>query len=261
MPEGPDILCITIYLREKFSGGRIEIETEPKINEKIKNGTITEISSKGKVFYFRIVKDKITYYMHLHLGLAGWVVFEKPEYSKYDFTITKNETINKIYIEDKIRLSSIKLYNEKEHNKILEELGIDIFRKEFTINEFREKIKSKKMLLVNFLLKQEIFSGIGNYIKNEVLYLGKLNIKIKTNELTEQQITDLYKNILFVSYSCLLDGLINLKMKNKIPEENKYNMPKILEVPYKFKIYKRKTTDKGEQVKKEKVGGRDTYYI
>ena len=39
------------------------------------------------------------------------------------------------------------------------------------------------------------------------------------------------------------------------------HMPKNLEIPYKFKIYKRETTIDGKKVYKIKVGSRDTYCI
>lgn len=38
-------------------------------------------------------------------------------------------------------------------------------------------------------------------------------------------------------------------------------MPKLLEVPYQYKIYKRKTTIDGKTIKIIKIGGRDTYYV
>ena len=89
------------------------------------------------------------------------------------------------------QLSNMELFNEEEHEKYISKLGIDIFTKDFTKQKFKEKVKSKKMILASFLLNQDIFCGIGNYIKNEVLYMGNLDIKIKTNELTDNQIEEL----------------------------------------------------------------------
>ena len=75
--------------------------------------------------------------------------------------------------------------------------NFDIFSSNFTLDNFKTIIKSKSTILAALLLKQEIFCGIGNYIKNEALHLTNLNIKVKTNELTDIQITKLYNYILF----------------------------------------------------------------
>ena len=109
------------------------------------------------------------------------------------------------------------------------------------------------------LLKQELFSGIGNYIKNEALYLTNLNAKVKTNQLTDKEIKKLYESILFVSYSKLyteLDeyNLIKYLLKCKIN-----HVPKKLEIPYHFKIYNQELTHDGKKVIKIKVSGRDSY--
>lgn len=258
MPEGPEILFFSIFLRDKFLGGNIKLNNPNELN-----GEILDISSKGKLLYFKIksnISNEINY-IHLHLGISGWIMFKDAKYVKYCFTITKDNKEQNIFIEDKTRLSRLNIYNEKEHNKIIKKLGIDIFTEEFTIDKFKQVIRTKNMILASFLLKQELFSGIGNYIKNEVLYLGKLDINIKTKSLTDMNINDLYKNILFVAYSCLIEQLRNSKIEKLLPENNKLNLPEIIEVPYEYRIYKRNTTEDGKKVKITKVGGRDTYYV
>lgn len=257
MPEGPEILFFSIYLKKHLLNGQIKLELK---NDKI-NGEIVDIFSKGKLLCLKILSDNEFNYVHIHLGISGWIMFKDAKYVKYQFQILKNDKEYNVFIEDKTRLSDITIYDEIEHKKKINKLGEDIFTEEFTIEKFKEKIKSKNMILASFLLNQEIFSGIGNYIKNEVLYLGKLDIKIKTKELKETDIDNLYKNILFVSYSCLLEQLQNSKIEKLLDEKNKKNMPKTLEIPYEYKIYKRSTTDDGKEVIITKIGGRDTYHI
>jgi formamidopyrimidine-DNA glycosylase len=262
MPEGPEILFFSIFLNQKFVGGKINFGNIVNIPE-ILSGEILEISSKGKLLFFKL-KSKNTdnyLYMHLHLGISGWIMFKDAKNVKYTFKITKNNKEYNIYIEDKTRLSNLSILTEDEHNNIINKLGIDIFTEDFTFNKFKFMIKSKNMILASYLLKQELFCGIGNYIKNEVLYLGNLDINIKTNFLTDNNISELYKNILFVAYSCLIEQLKNSNIENLLPEYNKIYMPKILEVPYEYKIYKREYTNDGKEVNKTKVGGRDTYFV
>ena len=54
------------------------------------------------------------------------------------------------------------------------------------------------------LLDQKNFAGIGNYIKNDALYLARISPHRKTHELTTEEITHLYEGINHVTFSNLL---------------------------------------------------------
>lgn len=269
MPEGPEILFFSTFLKKKIISTKIsniKSNTDELINIPLDlYGIVVEVCSKGKLLWIKMTSSIVNkyYYMHIHMGISGWILFKDPKYFvKYEFQLTTcNKTEIMIYLEDKVKLSKLQIYDEYEHNVLLKKMGIEIFSNEFTLEKFKNIIKKKNMMLASFMLKQEFFCGIGNYIKNEVLYMGNLDINIKTGELKDEQITELYKNILFVSYSCLIEQLRNLDMEEYLALEYKTNMPEYIEIPYKYKIYKRITTDDGKKVKKVKVGGRDTYTI
>jgi endonuclease-8 len=269
MPEGPEILFFSVFLKQKFIKSKIS-DVKSYVDPAIIlptdfEGSIVDISSKGKLLWIKVTSNTANkyYYVHIHFGLDGWILFENPkDFVKYEL---KLETNNKqqiiIYLEDKTRLSKLKICEELEHHEILNKLGVEIFKKEFTLEKFSSVIKHKNMMLASFLLKQDLFCGIGNYIKNEVLYMSKLPIKVKTRELSDVQIAQLYKNILFVAYSSLMEQLENQKIKEYLGSEYKINIPDKLEVPYTYKIYRRTTTDEGKKIIKIKIGGRDTYTI
>lgn len=271
MPEGPEILYWQVLLEKKlalkYKFDTINSYTDkPIVVPKDWDGKILGTGCKGKLFWIEVLstnKNK-KYYMHIHYGLTGWFQFEKPEkYIKFEFIledIKTGEYLN-LYMEDKRRFSKIVIYDEKQHNKVIGKLGIDIFEKDFTLNNFKSIIVNKDTMVAPLLLKQEIFCGIGNYIKNEVMYMGKLKAKIKTSELNENQINELYTNILFVSYSNLVEMLKDTKILKYLNKSKTTYMPKKLEVPYQYKIYGRETTKDGKKVLKIKVGGRDTYCI
>lgn len=271
MPEGPEILYWTIFLKNKlalkYKFDTINSYTDkPIIVPKDWEGKILQTGCKGKLFWLEVSstnKEK-KYYMHIHYGITGWFHFKKPEkYIKFEFILKDIKTNNKInlYMEDKRRFSKIVIYDEKQHFKMISKLGIDIFDKDFTLNNFKSIINSKNTMTAPLLLKQEIFCGIGNYIKNEVMYMTKLKAKIKTSELNEDKINELYSNILFVSYSNLVEMLKDSNISKYLDKSKSTYIPKKLEVPYQYRIYGRETTSDGKKVLKIKVGGRDTYCI
>ena len=268
MPEGPELLYFAIIFNKKFKDAEIKdilsFTNKPVIFPKDFGTKITNVDSKGKVLFFEIT-GKTKYYVHIHYGITGWLTFVKPEKNiKFEFIINKSDIKGnkeyRMYMEDRRRFSKIKIYDEKEHNQILSKLGIDIFTEPFTLELFKNTLKSKKIMLSSLLLKQDIFAGIGNYIKNEAIYLTNLKAKVKTSELTDEQIKDLYNNILFIAYSNLIEFLIVSKAEKYLFENRKYNKPIKLEIPYKFKVYGREGEEiDGKKIYKIKVAGRDTY--
>lgn len=273
MPEGPEILYFSTYLKKKLVGYKfkqIHSYTDkpiviPKDLDITKDGVILDSDCKGKLLWLRITGKKTDYYMHIHYGITGWLTFDKPDsYIKFEFELEKISNPDKklnLYMEDKRRFSKINIYTPEQHIKIINKLGIDMFGEQFTLDNFKNIIKNKDTMLAALLLKQEIFCGIGNYIKNEVLYMGKLKVKVKTSELDDDQINKLYSNILFVGYSNLKEMLEDSKIVKYLDKSKSTHMPKKLEIPYEYKIYGRETTLDGKKVNKIKVAGRDTYCI
>lgn len=271
MPEGPEILYTQVFLKNKlalkYKFDTINSYTDkPIIVPKDWEGKILEIDCKGKLLWLEVSstnKEK-KYYMHIHYGITGWLYFEKPESNiKFEFILKNIKTNSKInlYMDDKRRFSKIIIYDEKQHHQIISKLGIDIFGKDFTLNNFKTIINSKDSMIATLLLKQEIFCGIGNYIKNEVMYMTKLKAKIKTSKVSEDKIEELYSNILFVAYSNLVEMLKDRKILKYLDKSKLIHRPKKLEVPYEYKIYGREITSDNKKVLKIKVGGRDTYCI
>jgi formamidopyrimidine-DNA glycosylase len=268
MPEGPEITYFSVFLKKKLKNYKLnEIKSftdKPVILPKDWEGDIIDVSSKGKLLWLYIKGKTHNFYMHIHYGITGWLSFDKPQSNIKFELLFSNEKLGKetiLYMEDKRRFSKINVYNEGEHSKIINRLGIDLFSDKFTLEQFKNIIKSKNTMLAALLLKQDIFCGIGNYIKNEVLYMGKLKVTIKTSELTDEQINKLYSHILLVGYSNLIEMLTDSKIEKYLSKSKTTFMPKKLEIPYEYKIYSRETTSDGNKVLKIKVAGRDTYCI
>jgi formamidopyrimidine-DNA glycosylase len=266
MPEGPEILYTSLFLKKYLKNSQIEtinsFTDKPAIIPKDYIGIVEDVGCKGKLFWIKVSGKEKSYFIDIHYGITGWFKEVKPEKNiKFEFVIKKNNTYKYLYMEDIRRFSKVQIHTQIQHDNLVNKLGIDIFSSNFTLDNFKIIIKSKSTMVAALLLKQEVFCGIGNYIKNEALHLTNLNIKVKTNELTDNQITKLYNNILFVAYSTLIELLEDKNLTKLLNKEIKDLMPKKIEIPYIFKIYSRETTIDGKKVYKIKVAGRDSYCI
>jgi formamidopyrimidine-DNA glycosylase len=260
MPEGPEIkyikqICHTYLLYHELVNIQSNSKTVVKLPSKSK---LIDIQSKGKLLIL-IFKD---YFLHIHFGLTGWLTFENPDYPKYELTFKKGSSEIKAYIDDSRRFSKLKFLDDNEHNKALDKLGIDIFNKEFTLDFFEKEINKVNKKIVAFLLEQNKFCGIGNYIKNESLYISKIDPYSNTSNLDENDIKNLYDAIRFCAFSNFVELVKeNKELKLDKDELNRLKKEVKLEVPYKYRVYQQETDPSGNKVIKKDISGRKTFYV
>ena len=253
MPEGPEIKYNSIWLNKELKGNKIlDIKALSKKRVYIpKKSTIVSVLSKGKLLFIE-TKD---YFVHIHFGITGWIYLdEEPDYTKYIITTDKNT----VYIDSMRKFTKLKIYTKKTHESKLKKLGVDILSKDFTYNYFKDVLQNTSQVIAPLLLKQSKFAGLGNYIKNEAMYIAKIHPKTKSNLLDEKEMEKLFSAIKHVSFSVLVELIKNNGLK--LDSETKKILPKI-KIPYNFKIYGRQKDINGKKVKKEKIGGRWTYFV
>lgn len=255
MPEGPEVYITAKRFEKHFLNKNIlsiTSNTKTKVDVPFESKLIKSYSY-GKV----IILKTEGYYIHIHLGISGWFVFEKPRIYKYILNFSNKS----IYLQDRRRFSSIKIFmNKEEHDKDISILGVDILTKKFTHDYFYKNIAKSKKNICSFIMNQKMFAGIGNYIKNDALYLSKISPYRKTNNLTKNEIRLLFKNILFVSFSNLTDWHKSYKVK--ISNEILKLTPEYIESPYNFYIFDREVDNYGNKVELDKKHcGRRTYFV
>ena len=85
--------------------------------------------------------------------------------------------------------------------KILEEdidqiydWSADVMNDNFSISKARNKLKANPgMMVCDVLLDQQVFAGVGNIIKNEVLYRVKLHPETLLGNIPPPNLTQLIK--------------------------------------------------------------------
>jgi formamidopyrimidine-DNA glycosylase len=265
MPEGPELKYISVFFSSKLLDKKllniIHINEVTQINSKI-----LSISSKGKLLSFKCENDV---YINLHFGLTGWPTTDS-NHKHLKFTLEFED--EKIYIEDRINYAYVNKVTKKENEIAIDKLGIDILTEEFTLNTFTEIIQSHNAVIASFLLQQDEISGIGNYIKNECLYLSNISPKRKMGTLTKSEIKNLYNEIKYVAFSRLYSLCKGKNTKNSnfdissndkvtIPSDIKKISPEDLTIPYELNVHGKENDLLGNIVTYIKVSGRGTYYV
>lgn len=183
---------------------------------------LLDVKSKGKMLYF--VFDNNLYLIN-KLGLVGgWCYLEHnsdkydhPKTYKYYLKYGDKEMMEKyiknsmnhlnfeivtnngtLYYYDMLSYGTLKCVdNENELNKLLGKIGPDIMDKNTTFEVFKENIYKKNNLnkpIGNVIINQKVISGLGNYLRADVLWLSKINPFKKVKKITENDLENLYNN-------------------------------------------------------------------
>jgi DNA-formamidopyrimidine glycosylase len=264
MPEGPEVSIITDALQKYFKGKTLkEINIVPggKYDKKSPDNyeffieqlplTVNSIKNKGKLMYWSFDKNL---YMLNHLNMTGKWSFKKEKHTTLEFKIGKEV----IYYTDVRRFGRVEFLKNKEdlENK-LDKLGPDMLRdKSLTEERFLDIIKKyRRRNITRVLMDQSIFSGIGNYLKSEILYASRVSPHLIVSQLDEKELKMLYqqsRKIITKSYQ--KGGVSKRDFKHVNDDDGQFQMM--------LEVYGKKTDRHGNNIRCEKTkDGRSTYWV
>lgn len=171
MPEGPSIVILKEELKAFKNKQIVEVNGNSKIDiQRLLNLKIKDFKSWGK--HFLICFDD--FFLRIHLLMFGtYRINEKKDTAPRLRMKFKSGEIN-------FYTCSIKLM-EGDANDFYD-WSADVMSETWDAKKAEKKLKAlKKTMACDALLNQEIFSGVGNIIKNEVLF----RIKVHPESLIE----------------------------------------------------------------------------
>lgn len=250
MPEGVEVRLFTEELNKKFSGhvlkdikilgGKYSRQVEFKGFSLLKKALplkIEGVFNKGKFCWIKFEKG---WSIWVTFGLTGMFRFECENHCNIYFDMGKS---GHFYYKDMRNFGTLKACQcEKELQKKLSSLGVDPLEEKVTGEYLMNKVSSMRSnpevgkVMID---KQSFVSGIGNYMRAEILYFSKISPFRKV------------KNI-------------NLKEWNRIAQEcnrifaDSYRIQKRGGLhTYPFSVYAQKFDNKGRKVVAEKLGAGD----
>jgi formamidopyrimidine-DNA glycosylase len=201
---------------------------------------LLDVKTKGKLLYLVFENN---FYMFSTLGLSGGWCYLKEGSSKYNFSQTEEEWLyfdnlkendsyyiknalkhlnvefrtskGSLYYYDVLSFGSLKVIEgEEELNKKLKTIGPDIMESDTTFDVFKNQILKTRNLNKEIgivIMNQKIISGIGNYLRADILYMSKISPFRKVDKLTEKELESIYKNAKVLTW-----GDYDIKMAKKL---------------------------------------------
>ncbi len=159
-----------------------------------KGRTIVEIRRKGKLLAFDLDDKSVIY---SHLGMSGtWRVSKealalKHTHVEFKTKDAQGETIFLSYIDPR-RFGNMYFLKDERRDEKWNELGVDIGSEEFTADYILTTLKRyPQRELKPFLLDQNFFAGVGNYIACEICARAGIRPTRRAGKVTKLECTKL----------------------------------------------------------------------
>jgi len=210
MPEGPEVKNFS----KLFPNGKVKITllrgqyaTSPKelcrqFRERIEPFEVHRVYNHGKIL---IIAGRIN--LVCQPMLEGYFSLVEDKFSEIKFSFEKKD----VYFCDKISLARWFVMSETELQRFLDLLGPDISNpRTGDCEKFCSLLRGRRSAIYKLLLKQEIASGCGNYIRAEAIARCDFDPFITAAEITQRQCRELYEKLIEVAEQAESEKLIFL---------------------------------------------------
>lgn len=193
MPEGPSIVILREAVQQ-FKGKKIiKVEGNSKLDiQRMSGQQIIDFKSWGK--HFIICYKDFSIRIHLMMFGSYRINEERDAIPRLKLVFTKGQI--------SFFACSIK-FIEEDINEVYD-WASDVMNDNFNPKAAKKKIKEiPDDLVCDGLLNQNIFTGVGNIIKNEVLFRTRLHPETRMKDIPARKLTELIKEARNYSFEFL----------------------------------------------------------
>ncbi len=221
MPEGPEVRTIVDELNrhlKNFSLIGVKIDVKSRFYTGFPGSNLfsfplklKKVSCKGKQIFFHLLAiDGNIIYLNSTLGTMGKWVYKPENHSDMMLVWESKDLINRvaIYFDDQRHQGYLSLFTEDQYQNKLNKLGPDLLTENVSW-ELWYKCMTKNtrcnQQICKVLMNQAIVSGIGNYLKAEILYYAKIRPNRLVGDLSNDELNliRLYSmKLIRESYQC-----------------------------------------------------------
>lgn len=219
MPEGPECYMTASKLNRWISGHRItkigvtggrytkktgakDAKAFNELNKVLERTPleVKDVRSKGKLIYIILGSDTV---LMSTLGLSGG--WRKNRTKHCDLHISTDYTT--VWFNDQLHYGTLKVTDKKGLDKKLKQLGPDVTLGADALDQNRWSEICKKNCrssVASLLMTQSKLSGIGNYLKAEILYAAGISPTSTIDDLPKRKLNELYHCVVIIPHAWLL---------------------------------------------------------
>ena len=197
MPELPEVEVTRLGLlphlpgrlirKISFSNKRLRTPVPGKLlTTHLPGKKIIAIDRRAKYLLFRI-SDGSTIVIHLGMtGKLGLISSQEPP-AKHDHLRLLLDDGMEVRFNDSRRFGNVIFWAadeaEKMENEFFSHTGSEPFSKAFSVSYLKQKSRSRRVPVKNFLMDSRVIAGIGNIYANEILFASSLHPEKPANTI------------------------------------------------------------------------------
>lgn len=206
MPELPEVACFAkalkrvckdtalekLVIRKKSRYTKTPIANYDELVEQFPL-QILNVYHRGKKIVFELEGSN---YLVSSLGLEGkWIPDDIPHSDLY-LKLSSSEESFRVYYNDTRHHGTLEIYTSKKEFKTrMAKIGPDFLNNQISEKQWLKVCRSTEAErtkdITDFLMDQSFFSGVGNYIKAEVLYRAKICPAAKIQDISDSRLKKL----------------------------------------------------------------------
>ncbi|MEF8847429.1 MAG: bifunctional DNA-formamidopyrimidine glycosylase/DNA-(apurinic or apyrimidinic site) lyase [Candidatus Paceibacterota bacterium] len=280
MPELPEVKTTVRGLKQVL-GREIEDvwcdnekmtkQDYPDFKKQIKGKEIKDARRRAKFILMDLSEDKT---LMLHQRLTGHLLLGKWERKNGEWVAEQdilNQKVNgylhlifylddgqMLVLSDLRKFATAELWDTKKLEKSdrLQKLGPEPLTEDFDLQAFKDALKRRSAAIKTILMKQEVLAGIGNIYSDEILWRAKIHPSTPTNELNNEELKKILKEIKSVLEKALQKRGTSIADYRDIHGE-KGHYQEELEA---YHQHGEPCSRCGSTVKRMKIGGRSAHF-
>jgi formamidopyrimidine-DNA glycosylase len=264
MPEGPEVQIMVDGLNDLIKGkqlvkmevlgGRYQNQPISGLTHGFSTGDhpVEGVRRHGKAILIDLhTRNTIV----VTLGMTGKFSLDRQKHAAIQFDYRDEEEIKSFYFVDQRRFGTVRIIANANLYKILPKVGWDPLKDPVQLDYVAEALEDNTRPIGQVLMDAGVFSGVGNYLRAEILYASRISPWRPCEKLTSKELVELCSNarrICLRSYELGGNTIENFSSLNggtgKFFEE--------------IKVYGKKTDPEGNPVVSEKTPeGRTIHWV
>ena len=213
MPEGPEIKRAADDVAGAIANQPITeiffaFEPLKPYEQKLATAVVYAVQTYGKAILVRF-DNGLSIYNHNQL-YGKWIVR-----AAYSYPETKRQLRLAIHTAKKSALlysaSDIDVLNNEQIDvhPFLSRLGPDVLDASTTVEQIRQRLENRrftKRQFTSLLLDQSFLSGLGNYLRSEILFVARIHPTLRPIDCSSAQLNTLAEAILAVPHQSYITG-------------------------------------------------------
>lgn len=220
MPELPEVETVVRLIRPELTGCRITSaefriprqlapQKPSAVRRAVAGSTIRNVRRRGK--YILCDLDRGTLVLHLRMTGRLYIRSLNTQSDEHERAFFGLEGERVLVFRDPRTLGTIRYYPVGEALPFLDKLGWEPLHDQVSVEQFRERVRNRSIVVKVLLLDQSVWAGIGNIYASESLWEAGIHPLVRADRLTRKQCEKLMHSVPMVLKRALSRGGTTLR--------------------------------------------------